>query len=87
MADHDEQLAHMTQRQPNQDEWRGPRSSHQQIPRGPNEPRSREPRREGNSQHGNPQVENQDPRQGDVLRENVGAPFNPLVIKWHTQGR
>ena len=83
MADDGQQPAHMTQRQPNQGEWTGPRPSHQQIPL-----RNPEWRREGDSQHGNPQVENQDPRQDGVLKQGVGGPFNPLVIKWeHTQGR
>jgi hypothetical protein len=84
MADHDDQLAHMTQPQPNQDEWTGPRSSPPQIPRHPKEPRNQEPRREGHSQHGNSQFDHQDPRQD----ENVAVPFNPLVIKWqYPQGR
>ena len=84
MVEHHDQLAHMTQPQPKQDEWTGLRSSHSQIPRSAKESRNQEPRREGHSQHGNSQVENQEPRQD----ENVAAPFNPLVIKWqYTQGR
>ena len=83
MADDGQQPAHMTQRQPNQGEWTGQPPSHPQIP--PQNPVSR---REGSSQHGNRQVENQDPRQDDVHQEGVGGPFNPLVIKWeHAQGR
>ena len=87
MADHDKELAHMTQPQPHQDEWTGSRSSHyqiprDQIPRDPQEPRDHEPRREGHSQQENPQGGNQDSRQDDVVGGNVGAPFNPLRITW-----
>ena len=54
----------------------------------PQEPPNQQPRREGHSQHSNPQVENQDSRQEGVVGGNVGAPFNPLRIKWqYTQGR
>jgi hypothetical protein len=76
MADDGQQRADMTQPQPNQGEWTGPRPSHPQIP-----PRNPNPRREGTSQHGN-QVENQDSRQAGALDDDAGRPFNALVIKW-----
>lgn len=85
MADAGQQQAQMTQRQPIQGEWTGPQPSHQPIPR--NEQRDPESRREKHSQHGDPQVENQEARHDSVLKDDAGAPFNPLVIKWHTQGR
>jgi len=86
MADYDQQLAHMTQPQPNQDAWTGPRPEHNHIPRDPKESRNQEPRREGHSQHENPQAENQDSRQDAGLGGNVSAPFNPLRITWqHTR--
>ena len=85
MADEGQQRARMTQRQPNQGEWTGPRPSHQPTPG--TERRDPESRREGHSHHGNPQVENQDPRHDGLPGSDVGVPFNPLVIKWHIQSQ
>ena len=85
MADEGQQPAQMTQRQPNQGEWTGPRPSHQPTPG--NDRRDPESRREGQSHHENPQVENQDSRHDRLPGNAVCVPFNPLVIKWQTQGR